>query len=252
MKTNNPFSLEDKTILVTGASSGIGQTTAIECSRMGAKVVITGRNEERLKETFNALIGEGHSMVLSDLSNEEEIARLVSSIQNIDGLVSNAGMSCGVKPMTFFKQSDYNNMFMVNTIASATLMRYLNKKKKINKNASCVFTSSVEGTYKTSIGNGLYGMTKAALSAFVKTSALELASKGIRCNTINPGMVKTPLIAPNGALTQEQLAVDENRYPLGRYGSTQDIAYAIIFLLSDASSWVTGTELKIDGGISLV
>lgn len=252
MIINNPYSLDGKTILVTGASSGIGQTTAIECSQMGAKVIITGRNEERLKETFKALVGEGHLMVLSDLSNEESIEQLVLSIPNIDGLVSNAGMSSGVRPMTFFKQSDYNNMFMVNTFASATLLRHLNKKKKIKKNASCVFTSSIEGTYKTSIGNGLYGMTKAALSAFVKTSALELASKGIRCNTVNPGMTKTPLTAPNGALTQEQLDIDEKRYPLGRYGNPIDIAYAIIYLLSDASSWVTGTELKIDGGISLV
>jgi len=252
MNINNPYSLEGKTILITGASSGIGKATAIECSKMGAKVVITGRDKERLEKTLSELTGEDHEMVLSDISSDENIEQLVASIPNIDGLVSNAGMSCGVKPMTFFKHSDYDSMFMVNTIASATLMRLLTKKKKLNKHASCVFTSSIEGTYKTSIGNGLYGMTKAALSSFVKTIALELAAKGIRCNTVNPGMTKTPLTAPDGALTQEQLDVDEKRYPLGRYGMPQDIAYAIIYLLSDASSWVTGTELKIDGGISLV
>lgn len=248
----NPYSLENKTILVTGASSGIGQTTAIECSRMGARLVITGRNEERLTRTFTSLSGSGHSMIAADLDEEDSIASLVEDVPILDGLSCNAGIGVGSKPVAFYKKKDLDTIFKTNTYSAPLLIKGLLKKKKFNNPSSIVLTSSIEGNSVTSIGNGLYGMTKAALSAYSRTAALELAPKNIRCNVVTPGMVRTPLIAPTGDLTEEQLKADEQRYPLGRYGNPQDIAWAIIYLLSDASCWMTGSTLKIDGGFSLV
>lgn len=248
----NPFKLEGKTILVTGASSGIGQTTAIECSKLGAKVVITGRNEERLLKTLSSLKGEGHMMIVADLDEDDSIDSLASDVPQLDGISCNAGISVGTKPVTFYKRRDLEQIFQTNTLSVALLIKTLMKKKKLNKPSSLVLTSSIEGNFVTSIGNGMYGMTKAALSSYARSLALEMAPKGIRCNTVTPGMVKTPLIAPTGELTPEQLEIDEARYPLRRYGQPQEIAWAIIYLLSDASCWVTGSTLKIDGGISLL
>lgn len=248
----NPYSLEGRTILVTGASSGIGQTTAVECSKMGARMVITGRNEERLKKTLSSLQGKGHSMIVADLDDEDAITSLAETLPQLDGLSCNIGIGVGSRPVAFYKKKDMEKIYLTNTISTALLIKVLLKKKKLNNRASVVFTSSIEGNFVTSIGNGLYGMTKSALSAYARTAALELAPKGIRCNIVTPGMVNTPLIAPTGDLTEEQLKKDESRYPLGRYGNPKDVAWAIIYLLSDASCWVTGSTLRIDGGISLV
>lgn len=248
----NPFSLQGKTILVTGASSGIGQTTAVECSKMGANVIITARNQERLSQTMRSLYGNNHMMIVADLNDEDSYLKIAESVSLLDGLVCNAGIGLGVKPAAFYKKKDMESIFLTNTISVALLMKELLKKKKINNPASVVFTSSIEGNYLTSIGNGMYGMTKAALSAYARTTALELSSKGIRCNVVAPGMVNTPLTAPTGEITQEQLNADMAKYPLGRYGNPIDVAWGIIFFLSDASSWVTGSTLKIDGGITLV
>lgn len=250
--TYNPYSLEGKTILVTGASSGIGQTTAVECSKLGASMIITGRNELRLTQTLEMLEGLNNRMFVADLDDEESINSLVEKAPLLDGVVCNAGIGVGTKPVSFYKKKDMEQVFLTNTIDAALLIKGLVKKKKLSTSSSVVFTSSIEGNFVTSIGNGLYGMSKAALSAYAKTAALELAPKGIRCNAVTPGMVNTPLIAPEGELTQEQLDANAAKYPLGRFGNPQDVAWAIIFLLSDASCWVTGTILKIDGGISLV
>jgi len=248
----NPYSLEGKTILVTGASSGIGQTTAIECSKLGAKLVITGRNEERLSNTLASLTGDNHSMIVADLDDDDAIVKLANDVPQLDGVSCNAGIGVGTKPVTYYKKRDLEQIFQTNTLSTALLIKALLKTKKLNKPSSLVLTSSIEGNFVTSLGNGMYGMTKAALSSYARTVALELASKGVRCNVVTPGMVKTPLIVPDGELTQEQLDADEARYPLGRYGDPKDVAWAIIYLLSDASSWVTGATLKIDGGVSLI
>lgn len=247
----NPYNIEGKTILITGASSGIGQTTAIECSKMGAKVIVTARNAERLQKTYSMLEGDGHIQIIADISNENEIISLVDQLPQIDGCVNNAGI-VWTKPVLFYQKDEIEKMFNTNTLAAVLITKNLVKKKKFNKSASIVFTSSAEGVFGTTLGNGIYGMTKAALNAYMQSAALELAHKGIRCNTINPSMVKTRLAEPTGAISQEQLDEDVKRYPLGRYGDPKDIAWAIIYLLSDASSWVTGTALKIDGGRTLI
>lgn len=244
----NPFSLEGKTILVTGASSGIGQATAIECSKMGAKVVITGRNEQRLEETFNMLSGEGHIKVLADINSEEEIQKLVDECPILDGLVNNAGRGKS-KPVNFIKMEDMHDVYQTNLFGVALLTKQLLKKKKIAKQGSIVFTSSIS-SYMTAPGLAIYASSKAAVSAYMRTCAVELGSKGIRANAVLPGMVETKLIN-SGTYTDEDKKNDLNLYPLGRYGNPNDIAYAIIYLLSNASAWVTGTEMIIDGGRTL-
>ena len=248
----NPFFLDNKTVLVTGASSGIGRATAVLCSQMGATVVITGRNEERLNETFLMLEdpSRGHLQVIADLATEEGINNLVEQLPKLDGVACNAGI-CKGTPVQFYSKTLIDEVFAINIMYPMLLIKNLTKKKLINKSGSIVFTSSAGGTYVSAgIGNGIYGATKGAIDGFLKSLSLELASKGIRCNSVNPGMVETPLIK-GGAISDEQLKEDAKRYPLGRYGQPEDIANAIVFLLSDDSSWITGTELKIDGGSTL-
>lgn len=244
----NPFSLEGKTVLVTGASSGIGQATAIECSKMGAKVVITGRNVERLQETFEQLEGKDHVLISADLNVEEDINRLVEGCPVIDGLVNNAGRGLS-KPVNFIKLEDLQNVYLTNLFGVVLLTKMLLKKKKLLKSASVVFTSSIS-SHMTAAGLAIYASSKAALCAYMRTCSIELAPKNIRCNAVLPGMVETKLIN-RGTYTDEDKQKDMFLYPLGRYGQPIDIAHGIIYLLSDASTWVTGTELVIDGGRTL-
>ena len=245
----NPFSLEGKTILVTGASSGIGRATAIECSRMGARCIITGRNAERLQETLNALDGEGHMQVIADLTEQEAIDTLVETIPAIDGLVNNAGIGCN-KPVSFVKQEDLEQVFQVNTFAPILLTKALLRKKKINKNGSIVFTSSVSA-FGSNFGRSVYGASKSAIMAYMHYCARELAGKPIRANAVHPAMTDTPLIY-SGTLSEEDRQKDQQQYPLKRYAKPEEIAYAIIYLLSDAAAWTTGTSLIVDGGLSLL
>ena len=249
----NPYSLEGKTILVTGASSGIGQATAIECSKLGANVVITARNEERLKKTFDALdtsMGQQHQMVMADVSTSEGLDALVSALPALDGLSSNAGMAVGNKPIKFIKDDDIQTIMQTNTFSHAMLAKLLFKKKLLNKNASCVFTASIGGTKSYGPGNTIYGMSKAALESFVKYAAIEFAPRGIRCNNVCPGMIETPLINLD-ALTDEDKAIDAEKYLLKRYGQPAEVARTTAFLLSDASSFITGTSIIIDGGYTV-
>ena len=241
----NPFSLEGKTVLVTGASSGIGQATAIECSKMGANVVITGRSEERLNETFSQLEGEGHHIIVADLNSQDDIDALVNACPTLDGLVNNAGRGKS-KPVNFLKLEDLQEVYQTNLFGVALLTKGLLKKKKLGKGASIVFTSSIS-SYMTAAGLSIYASSKAAVCGYMRTCAIELGVKGIRSNAVLPGMVETKLIN-SGTYTDEDKQKDLQLYPLGRYGRPTDIAHGIIYLLSDASIWVTGIELVIDGG----
>lgn len=243
----NPFSLVGKTILVTGASSGIGKATAIECSRLGAQVILTGRNEERLNETLLTLEGYGHHLQICDLYNTEAIASFVDGLPEIQGLVSNAGISM-LTPVNFIKEQELQQIVQVNTIAPIILLQRLLKKKKLRKGSSVVFTSSLAGIGFSSTGNGMYSASKGAISAFVKAAAIDLGPKQIRVNAVCPGMVNTKLIET--PMIQEQMAWDVKNYPLGRYGDPRDVALAIIYLLSDGATWVTGTNLIVDGGLT--
>lgn len=249
MTSYNPYSLEGKTILITGASSGIGKAAAIECSKLGAKVIITARNEKRLGETLNELVGKGHKMIICDLSNEESIDNMISELSEVHGLVNNAGFT-KLLPIQFINSDEINSIFQVNTIAPMILLQKMLKKKKLKKGASVVFTSSMAGLGSSSVGNSMYTASKGAISAFIRCVALELAPKNIRVNAVCPAMVDTGIL-DSGTLSQEQLEADIKNYPLGRYGRPNDIAWAMIYLLSDASSWVTGDNLVIDGGVTL-
>lgn len=243
----NPYSLEGKTVLVTGASSGIGRATAIECSRLGAKVVITARHEERLQETMSALEGDGHQMILCEMTSDDDLTTLVETVPVLDGLVCNAGINKLV-PIRQLKSEDLNHIFEVNTFSSIILLQKLMKKKKLAEDASVVYTSSISGIGAAAVGESMYIASKGALSAFVKAAALECSKKGIRVNAVCPGMVKTEM--SDAYDLNEGDNEDLKNYPLGRYANPVDIAWAIIYLLSNASSWVTGTNMVIDGGLT--
>lgn len=245
----NPFSLKGKTILVTGASSGIGRVTAIECSKMGANVIITARNEERLKETLHSMSGGGHSMIICDLSKTDDLQGLIDMVPEIQGLVNNAGFT-KLAPIQFIKEEDFTNIVKVNTFAPIFLFQKLLKNKKIKNNASVVFTGSMAGLGFSTVGNAMYTASKGAISAYIRTAALELASKNIRINAVCPSMIDTGILA-SGTISQDQLQEDLKNYPLGRYGRPEEIAWSIIYLLSDASSFTTGLNLQIDGGVTL-
>ena len=248
----NPFSLENKVILVTGASSGIGRTTAIECSKMGASIIITARNEIRLRETFDELDrskGQSHQMILSDLSNEENVYSFADSLPPINGASLNAGI-VKTLPVKFINSKDLSEVLNTNMIGPVLLTQRLLKKKKITRGCSIVFTSSIGGVMVSTIGNTMYGISKGGLNAFMKGFALEMAANGIRSNSVNPGFVATNILSA-GIISDEQLKKDLDSYPLGRFGKPEDIAHAIVYLLSDASSWVTGHTLVVDGGTTL-
>ncbi|MBQ3730218.1 MAG: SDR family oxidoreductase [Muribaculaceae bacterium] len=246
----NPFSLKGKTILVTGASSGIGESVAIKCSLMGAGVVVTGRNEERLQAVYDQLDETAfRSQVVADLTVDEDLERLVSALPPLDGAVLCAGNSTTL-PLQFGTREKFDDMFNVNFFAPVELLRLMYKKKVLQKGASVVLIASIGGTHSFMPGNGVYGASKASLNAVMKYAAREYASRRVRVNSICPGMVDTPLIH-RGTITEEQLAEDAKRYPLGRYGRPEDIAHGAVYLLSDASSWLTGHDLVIDGGFSI-
>lgn len=241
---DNPFSLVGKTILVTGASSGIGRGIAIACAGMGAKVVITGRNQIRLQETLSQMEGEGHSMVAADLTRPDEREMLVQQIPPLDGLVQCAGVMNRV-PCKNIGQEDIDSVLQPNLQAPILLQAELLQAKKINKSASIVYMASIAARSAVG-GNALYSASKAALISYAKCLALELSPRQIRVNCIAPAMVGTDL-ALVGA-TKEELDADQAKYPLKRYGTPEDIANLAIYLLSDASCWMTGSCVEITGG----
>ena len=249
----NPYSLEGKTILVTGASSGIGKATAIECSKLGATVIISGRCEERLCQTLDELdttANQKHEMIISDLSTDDGINVLVEKIVAVDGISVNQGITVGDKPIKFINGEDMMKVMQTNAFSHVLLTKMLLKKKLINKNASCVYTVSIGGTASHVPGNTIYGMSKSALESFVKNAAIELASRGIRCNGVCPGMIETPLI-DYGSITEEDKVKDSASYPLKRYGKPEEVARTTAFLLSDASSFITGASIVVDGGYTI-
>lgn len=246
----NPFSLAGKTILITGASSGIGKATAIECYKLGAKVIITGRNRLRLEETFSSMSGNAHLLIEADLQYPSDIDMLIDSLPMLDGVVNNAGMTKTI-PMAFILEEILLDVLRINTISPILITQKLLKRRKLAKSASIVFTSSISGNSVGVLGNTIYSTTKAAVNGFVKNAALELAPKNIRVNTVCPGMIDTGILS-SGIITEEQLDEERKKYPLKRFGKPEEIAYAIIYLLSDASSFVTGSNLFIDGGFTLL
>lgn len=246
MTTFNPFTLEGKTILVTGASSGIGRGIAIACSKMGATVIINGRNEQRLAETMTEMQGEENLSLAADLSDSNSLTGMVSRLPKLDGIVHCAGIGQRVLCKQL-QEADLDTMMDVNFKAPVMLQTEILKQKKINKGASIVFIASIASD-SPSIGNAVYSASKGAIISYANCLALELAPRQIRVNCILPAMIWTDLIL-KGGITEEELKEDEKKYPLKRYGKPEDIANLSIYLLSNAAAWMTGSSIKITGGI---
>lgn len=248
----NPFVLEGKTVLVTGAGGGIGRATAIACSKMGATLVVTDINAETLTETLSLLESEGerkHLMFTADLTNDEALDKMVAEMPQLDGIVCNAGIS-KVLPIQFLNAEDMNRIMAINAFAPMYMTQRLYKKKRINKGGSIVYTVSISGVSMVSMGGVMYAVSKNALDAFMRNAALEFAARSIRVNSVNPSRVKTGLIQ-NGVYSEEEVAKDLQTYPLKRYAEPEEIANCIVFLLSDAASYITGHALIVDGGKTL-
>lgn len=243
----NPFNLNDKTILITGASSGIGRVIAIECSKMGANLVITGRNESRLQETLELLHNKGHISIISDLSDKEGLDDLLEKLPVLDGVVHCAAILKKL-PLKFINEKAWQETMGTNLFAPALLSQRLVKKNKIKDASSIVFISSIAATV-ASFGNISYMASKGAINSLSRGMALELSSKKIRVNTVLPALIQTNLT--DKALSEEDLKNYLLKFPLGRFGKPEEVAYAVIYLLSDASRWVTGTSITIDGGVTL-
>ena len=243
----NPFSLEGKVILVTGASSGIGRGIAVACANMGAKVIAVGRNRERLEETQAMMRKDEHSLLVCDLTKSEEVENAVDELPKIDGIVHCAGIGQRLLCKEL-EEIDVDKVMDTNFKAPVLLQSQLLKKKKVNKGASIVFVASI-ASWSPSIGNSVYSASKGALISYANCLGLELAPRQIRVNCISPAMVRTELVYKEG-LSEEQLIADEQKYPLKRYGTPEDIAYLAIYMLSDASCWMTGSNVKITGGVN--
>ena len=244
----HPFGLQGKKILITGASSGIGRSAALTCAQMGATLVISGRNESRLVDVFRALEGQGHAYRMADLTIEEEVKALISALECLDGVVHCAGINKKM-PVSGLTEKNISMVMQTNFVSSVLLSRYLLKGKKLNPAASVVFISSISVDYPA-IGNAVYCASKGAIKSFSKVMALETADAKIRVNCIEPGWITTEWSEKTG-ITQEQLQQALSNYPFKRFGTPEEVAYAVVYLLSDATKWMTGSVIKLDGGLTL-
>ena len=244
----NPFTLQNKTILITGASSGIGRTVAVECSKMGANLIISGRDNERLKETLSLLkSNDNHRVIVADLSMPDNLDELIEKLPELDGVVNCAAILKKL-PLKFINKHAWKETMDINFFAPAFLIHGLFKKNKLKLSSSIVFISSIASSV-ASYGNISYMASKGAINSMSRGIALELAPKKIRVNIVQPALIQTNLI--NNVLSDEDLKNYVLKFPLGRFGKPEEVAYAIIYLLSDASEWITGTSIIVDGGVTL-
>lgn len=244
------YSLQSKTILITGASSGIGKATAILCAVLGARCIISGRDEGRLKSVLNSLAGENHLSIQADISEQEEIKKLCNECPVLDGIIHCAGI-IQLLPHTIISLNAFEKMMKVNLYAPFFITQGLLKKKKVNPSSSITFISSISGPIIGSKGNLMYSASKSAVNGMIKVLALELSEKKIRVNGVSAGMVKTEMwINDSMQVSNEQLVKDEEKYPLG-YGEPEDVANIAAFLVSDAAKWITGSAIIADGGFSI-
>jgi NAD(P)-dependent dehydrogenase (short-subunit alcohol dehydrogenase family) len=243
-----------KKILIIGGSSGIGRSTAIELARRGASLIVVGRNQGHLDETTNFIKNNYPDCELVgykfDLSNPDSLNLLVSKLGIIDGLVYSAGIQ-KVAPLQFISYDDFHEVQYVNAYVPFLIVREVVKLKIIAKGSSIVFISSVSGARVGSKGLISYSASKSSLLGIAKSLALELSKFKIRVNSVLPGMIKETRLNNIDSFSDEQIEIDKKRYPLGDYGTCEDVSNAIVFLLSDLSRYITGSEIVIDGGFTL-
>lgn len=244
----NPYSLEGKTILITGAASGIGRATSIECSRMGARLVAVDMNAEGLANLMPNLEGRGHLSFAGNLCHEEFLKQLGDDSPALDGIFLCAGVS-DTTPVKFITEEKIKRVFDVNLTAPIMMLKQFLIKKKINKGGSLVWMSSY-GAEKVEPGLGIYAASKSAVNGIMRAYAKELVSRKIRSNSIMPMMIRTELLSTLNSISDKDWEKQESMYPLG-FGSPLDVAYAAIYLFSDASRWITGTQIRMDGGSNL-
>ena len=244
----HPFSLYGKTILVTGATAGLGRQTAITAAFMGARVIVTGRNEERLQETAAQLEGSGHLTFAADLTQQDAREKLVAMLPAVDGIAHCAGVTL-LHPFKFSDEKRYREVYAINVEAPLFLTQRLFKYRKISNGGSIVFIASL-GAFIGARGHSIYAGSKAAIVGISRVLAHELAGNAIRVNCVSPGMVKTEVVTGFAEqVSAEVVAADEARYPLG-YGTPEDVANTVVFYLAPASKWITGTNLIMDGGLT--
>ena len=240
------FDLTGKFILVTGASSGIGRGISVSLAQEGATLILFGRNKKKLEETLMLLPGSEHVVFVADLTDNQALIEVSNRVPSLDGLVHSAGI-IKRSPLKFMSKESFQNLLDINVVSGSELLRYLNKEGKIKRGASIVLISSVGSDY-ASLGNIMYMSTKGAVNSMIKGLAFELARKQIRVNGIQPGLVITNLTKQ---INSKELEIQLRNYPLGRFGNPEDIGAACVYLLSNASDWMTGSLIKLDGGLTL-
>jgi len=243
--------LKGKTILVTGASSGIGKAIAKNCIYNGASIIVFGRSITKLKDIFKQIDSSRIDFLEIDLSNIDFILDKISDIKNIDAIVHSAGM-LELRPLRAVGYDNLRETMKLNFESPVMLTNFLLKKKKINKGGSIVFISSINGNRIGNVGCLSYASSKAALIGAMKVIALELAPKKIRVNSILPGIIKTEMaLKLEESVSKGVINDDKEKYPLKSYGTPEDVANMVNYLISDNSKWVTGSEFVIDGGFTL-
>ena len=247
----NPFSLEGKTILITGASSGIGAQCAIDCSKMGAKVVLLARNEEHLQNIIKNCNGTYYSFDLNNLNGIKELVpQIVKENGPLDGFIHAAGIEKTL-PIKNLKATDYESINRVNVLSAYEILKYITNKKYKRDTLRIVLIASITSVIGR-IGTLAYSSSKGALVSGVKTLAAELAPKNININCVSPGTILTPLMQEfMASLTEEEREKRIQGFPLG-LGKPEDISQACIFLLSDAARWITGQNIIVDGGYTAI
>lgn len=249
----NPFDLTGKTIVITGASSGIGRQCAIDCSRMGARVILIARNKERLQETLDLLSGVGHLMILEDINNHKQlsahISELVGQYGKIDGFIHSAGIERTL-PLKNLNPNHYIDIFTTNFISGVEILKTISKKGNFSVGCKVVFISSITALVAR-VGTLAYTASKGAIVSATRELAVELAPKRINVNCISPGTILTPMMEKVlNEMHEDDRAKRLEGFPLG-IGRPEDISQTCVFLLSDAARWITGQNIIVDGGFTV-